>query len=131
MESDCCNITTAIEVAPVPDLESQAAVAHSTANFTQNPGVPVGKITGVIKKKKTPVIVTDEDDSGVNVKDHGYDTDNSGAECPRLSSANAIVVMTKVMTKKMASAPKKKKIMRLRSIVSSSLQSIHLVEVYE
>ena len=64
MESDREVGMTAIEVAPVSDLATRAAAAHSNGNFMQNPGVPVRKITGVTKKKKTPVIVIDDDDSG-------------------------------------------------------------------
>ena len=62
MESNSDDVTTAIEAVPVPGFATQAAAARSNDNFTQNPGVPVRKITGVIKKRKTPANVIDDDE---------------------------------------------------------------------
>ena len=53
MGSDCEISTTDIEAVTVPDLAARVAAARSNANFAQNPGVSVSKITGVVKKKKT------------------------------------------------------------------------------
>ena len=75
IESDYEVATTAIEASPVPDLSTQAAAACSNANSTQNSGVPVNKITEVVKKKKTPIIVIDDNDSGN--EDDGYNTRGS------------------------------------------------------
>ena len=44
--------------------------------------MPVRKITGVIKKRKTPIIVIDDNNSGN--EDDGYDTDNSDAGMPKM-----------------------------------------------
>ena len=74
MESDSDVVTTAIEAVTVPDRAARAAVARANANFAASSGVSVDKIRGVIKKKKTPVIVIDNDSDN---EDDGYDTDDS------------------------------------------------------
>ena len=76
MESDQEIATTAIEAVPVPELAAQAAAARSNTNSAQNTGVLVIKITGVMKEKKTPVIVIDNDSDN---EDDGYDTDDTNA----------------------------------------------------
>ena len=43
--------------------------------------MPENKIRGVIKKKKTPVIVTDEASGD---EDDGYDTDDTDAGMPKM-----------------------------------------------
>ena len=81
MESDRDISTNAIEAVPVPDLAARAAGARSNANFVQNPGVSVRKITGVIKEKKTPVIVIGDDS---DEEDNGYNTDDTDAGMPKM-----------------------------------------------
>ena len=73
MESDGEVDTAAIEAAPVPDRAARAAAARANDNFAAIPRAPVNEIRGVIKKKKTPVIMIDNDSDNDN---NGYDTDD-------------------------------------------------------
>jgi len=72
LESDREETTSALEAVPEPDLATRAAAARANSNLARKPGVPVRKITGVVRKPETDVIVVDDDDSD---EEDGYDTD--------------------------------------------------------
>ena len=82
LETDHEDGTTAIEAVPKPDLATRAAAARANANLAQSPGVPVRKIAGVIKAKKTAVIVIEDDSSD---EEDGYDTDATEPGMPKMT----------------------------------------------
>ena len=130
VESDSEVDTSTIEAAPVPDRAARAAAARANDNFASSPGVPENKIRGVTKKKKTPVIVIDDDSDD---DDEGYDTDDSELEgMPKL-------VKTEYDSSDDESddddvSPQEDDAIEIEAeanIVAGSLQTLHLVEVYE
>jgi len=82
LEADHEECATAVEAVPKPDLAARAAAARTNANLAQSPGVPVRKIAGVIKAKKTAIIVVDDDSSD---GEDGYDTDDAEAGMQKMT----------------------------------------------